>query len=109
MKFGIQHPNFSYDGQGVEIPVSLRRLATQAESSGFDSFWVMDHFHQIRNVGEPEEAMLEGWTTLSNVAGFTSRIKLGTMVTGIVYRYPSVLAKIGATLDVLSQGRLFMA
>jgi F420-dependent oxidoreductase-like protein len=108
MKFGIQHPNFSFDGEGTEIVESLRRLVTQAESSGFDSFWVMDHFHQIENVGEPKEPMLESWTTLSTIAGFTSRIKLGTMVTGIVYRYPSVLAKIGATLDVLSRGRLFM-
>jgi F420-dependent oxidoreductase-like protein len=108
MKFGIQHPNFSFDGEGTEIAESLRRLVTQAESSGFDSFWVMDHFHQIENVGEPKEPMLESWTTLSTIAGFTSRIKLGTMVTGIVYRYPSVLAKIGATLDVLSRGRLFM-
>jgi F420-dependent oxidoreductase-like protein len=108
MKFGIQHPNFSFDGEGTEIAESLRRLVTQAESSGFDSFWVMDHFHQIENVGEPKEPMLESWTTLSTITGFTSRIKLGTMVTGIVYRYPSVLAKIGATLDVLSRGRLFM-
>ncbi len=108
MKFGIQHPNFSFDGEGAEIVESLRRLVTRAESSGFDSFWVMDHFHQIGNVGEPKEPMLESWTTLSTIAGFTSRIKLGTMVTGIVYRYPSVLAKIGATLDVLSRGRLFM-
>lgn len=108
MKFGVQHPNFSFDGEGAEIVESLRRLVTQAESSGFDSYWVMDHFHQIGNVGEPREPMLESWTTLSTLAGFTSRIKLGTMVTGIVYRYPSVLAKIGATLDVLSRGRLFM-
>jgi F420-dependent oxidoreductase-like protein len=108
MKFGIQHPNFSFDGEGTEIVESLRRLVTQAESSGFDSFWVMDHFHQIGNVGEPREPMLESWTTLSAMAGFTSRIRLGTMVTGIVYRHPSVLAKIGATLDVLSRGRLFM-
>jgi len=52
--------------------------------------------------------MLEGWTTLGVIAGFTSKIRLGTLVTGIIYRYPSVLAKIGATLDVLSKGRLFM-
>ena len=68
----------------------------------------MDHFHQIGNVGEVEEPMLEGWTTQSVVAGFTSKIKLGTLVTGIVYRHPSVLAKVGATLDVLSKGRLYM-
>ena len=74
----------------------------------FDSFWVMDHFHQIPIVGKPEEPMLESWTTISVLAGITSKIKLGTMMTGIIYRHPSILAKIGATLDVLSKGRLFM-
>src|SRR5215471_13904713 len=52
--------------------------------------------------------MLESWKTISVLAGVTSKIKLGTMMTGIIYRYPSILAKIGATLDVLSKGRLFM-
>src|SRR5919202_4027094 len=52
--------------------------------------------------------MLECWTTISVIAGGTSKIKLGTLVTGIIYRHPSVLAKMGATLDVLSKGRLFM-
>jgi len=108
MKFGLQHPNFTYDGEDSAIPDSLRQLSTRAESLGFDSFWVMDHFHQIGNVGEPQEPMLEGWTTLGVVAGFTSKIKLGTLVTGNLYRHPSVLAKMGATLDVLSKGRLFM-
>jgi F420-dependent oxidoreductase-like protein len=68
----------------------------------------MDHFHQIPFVGKSEEPMLEGWTTLSVLAGITSKIKLGTLVTGVIYRYPSVLAKIAATLDVLNKGRLFM-
>ena len=108
MKFGLQHPNFSFDGEGSQIVEKLRDLVGFAESYGFDSFWVMDHFHQIQNVGEVQEPMLEGWTTQSVVAGFTSKIKLGTLVTGIVYRHPSVLAKVGATLDVLSKGRLFM-
>jgi F420-dependent oxidoreductase-like protein len=80
----------------------------KAENKGFDSFWVMDHFHQISVVGKAEEPMLEGWTTISVLAGITTRIKLGTLVTGVIYRYPSVLAKIGATLDVLSKGRLFL-
>jgi F420-dependent oxidoreductase-like protein len=62
----------------------------------------------MQHVGQPHELMLESWTTLATLAGLTSRIKLGTLVTGIVYRYPSILAKIGATLDVLSKGRLFM-
>ena len=108
MKFGIQHPNFSYDGEGEQIVESLRKVTSAAERLGYDSFWVMDHFHQIQNVGEPMEPMFEGWTTLGVIAGFTSRIRLGTLVTGNVYRHPSVLAKVGATLDVLSKGRLFM-
>jgi F420-dependent oxidoreductase-like protein len=108
MRFGLQHPNFSFDGKGVQMVDSLRAIATQAERLGFDSFWVMDHFHQIQGVGDLQEPMLEGWTTIATVAGFTSKIKLGTLVTGNVYRHPSILAKIGATLDVLSKGRLFM-
>jgi F420-dependent oxidoreductase-like protein len=108
LKFGLQHPNFSFDGEGPQIVEKLKNLVGRAESYGFDSFWVMDHFHQIPNVGEVQEPMLEGWTTQSVVAGFTSKIRLGTLVTGMVYRYPSVLAKVGATLDVLSKGRLIM-
>ncbi len=108
LKFGFQHANFTYDGQGPAIVDSLKRLVTRGESLGFDSFWVMDHFHQIQYVGEPQEPMLEGWTTQAVVADLTSKIKVGTLVTGNVYRHPSVLAKIGATLDVLSKGRLFM-
>jgi alkanesulfonate monooxygenase SsuD/methylene tetrahydromethanopterin reductase-like flavin-dependent oxidoreductase (luciferase family) len=113
MKFGLQHPNFSfdYDGKGrgnnadtSQIVDSLRYLITKAENSGFDSFWVMDHFHQIQFVGRPEEPMLEGWTVVSMLAAITTKIKLGTLVTGIIYRHPSVLAKIAATLDVLSKG-----
>jgi F420-dependent oxidoreductase-like protein len=108
LKFGIDHPNFSYDGKSEQIVESLRNITTTAESLGYDSFWVMDHFHQIPNVGEEHEPMLEGWTTLGTIAGFTSKIRLGTLVTGIIYRHPTILAKIGATLDVLSKGRLFM-
>jgi alkanesulfonate monooxygenase SsuD/methylene tetrahydromethanopterin reductase-like flavin-dependent oxidoreductase (luciferase family) len=113
MRFGLQHPNFNFDYDGQvnnisQIADSLKNLITKAENSGFDSFWVMDHFHQIQFVGRPEEPMLEGWTTISMLAGITTKIKLGMLVTGIIYRYPSVLAKVAATLDVLSKGRLFM-
>jgi F420-dependent oxidoreductase-like protein len=120
MQFGLQHPNFNfdYDSQSnsnnnadtatSQIADSLKNIVTKAENSGFDSFWVMDHFHQIQFVGRPEEPMLEGWTIISMLAGITTKIKLGTLVTGIIYRYPSVLAKVAATLDVLSKGRLFM-
>src|SRR5918911_313693 len=118
MQFGLQHPNFNFDYDSksnnnadtptCQIADSLKNLVTKAENSGFDSFWVMDHFHQIQFVGRPEEPMLEGWTIIAMLAGITTKIKLGTLVTGIIYRYPSVLAKVAATLDVLSKGRLFM-
>jgi F420-dependent oxidoreductase-like protein len=111
MQFGLQHPkyNFDYDGRDAsQIIDYLKKLASKAENLGFDSFWVMDHFHQISPVGKQEDPILEGWTTISVLAGITSKIKLGTLVTGIIYRHPSVLAKMGATLDVLSKGRLFM-
>ena len=111
MKFGLQHPNFSYDYSDQNtsrIIDTLSTLVAKVENKGFDSFWVMDHFHQISVVGKPEEPMLEGWTTISVLAGITTKIKLGTLVTGVIYRYPSILAKIAATLDVLSKGRLFL-
>jgi F420-dependent oxidoreductase-like protein len=111
MRFGLQHPNFSFDYRNrdaSQILDSLKNSVTRAESMGFDSFWVMDHFHQIPILGTPDQPMLEGWTTISVLAGITTRIKLGTLVTGVLYRYPSVLAKIAATLDVLSKGRLFL-
>ncbi len=111
MRFGLQKPNFNFDYRGDDTPQiinSLKKLATTAENNGFDSFWVMDHFHQIPMIGKVEDPMLESWTTLSVVARLTTKIKLGTLVTGIMYRYPAVLAKVAATLDVLSKGRLFM-
>jgi F420-dependent oxidoreductase-like protein len=111
MKFGLQHPIFSFDyrnGDSSQIVDYLKNLIQSAENRGFDSFWTMDHFHQIPIVGKPQEPILESWTTISVLAGITTKIKLGTLVTGVIYRYPSILAKIAATLDVLSKGRLFM-
>src|SRR5919107_1203597 len=72
------------------------------------AYYHLDYYYQIPGAGKHEDPMLEGWTTISVLAGITSKIKLGTLVTGIIYRHPSVLAKMGATLDVLSKGRLFM-
>jgi alkanesulfonate monooxygenase SsuD/methylene tetrahydromethanopterin reductase-like flavin-dependent oxidoreductase (luciferase family) len=62
MQFGLQHPNFSYDYKyqdTSQIADSLKSLVTKVANAGFDSFWVMDHFHQIPIVGKPEEPMLE--------------------------------------------------
>jgi F420-dependent oxidoreductase-like protein len=65
----------------------------------------MDHLFQIRSVGAADEPMLEGYTTLGYVAALTQRMTLGLLVTGVMYRYPGVLAKTVTTLDVLSGGR----
>lgn len=108
IKFGLQHPNFTYDGIGHEIFQTLKKRALYAEANGFDSFWVMDHFFQIPQVGKLEEPMLEAWSTISALAAVTEKIRLGTLVTGNIYRNPLVLAKIGATVDIVSNGRLFM-
>src|SRR6187401_1264357 len=99
MKIGLQVPSFTWAGGDAQIGPKLSRIARNAEEAGFDSFWVMDHFFQIQNVGPADDAMLEGYTTLGFVAGQTSKIKLGTMVTGVTYRYPGILAKTVTTLD----------
>ena len=86
MQFGLQHPNLRFDYKNhdtSQIADSLKNLVTKAENAGFDSFWVMDHFHQIPIVGKLEEPMLESWTTISFLAAMTSKIKLGTLMTGI--------------------------
>ena len=79
-----------------------------AEAAGFDLVTVMDHFYQIRGVGPEEWPMMEAYTTLGALAARTSRVKLGTMVTGVTYRNPAVLAKLVTTLDVISGGRAIL-
>jgi F420-dependent oxidoreductase-like protein len=65
----------------------------------------MDHFFQIRSIGQAEHEMLEAYTTLGFLAAHTQQARLGTLVTGVHYRHPGVLIKQVTTLDVLSQGR----
>jgi F420-dependent oxidoreductase-like protein len=87
----------------------LATIAGEAERAGFASFWLMDHFFQIPSWGAPEaHPMLEAYTALGYVAARTSRIRLGTLVSGAVYRHASVLIKAVTTLDVLSGGRAYL-
>jgi F420-dependent oxidoreductase-like protein len=108
MRIGLQIPSFTWPGGTAVIGPRLAEIARTAEEAGFYSLWVMDHFFQIRGVGQPDEPMLEGYSTLSYMAGFTKRVKLGTMVTGVIYRFPGILVKTATTLDVLSGGRAYL-
>lgn len=78
-----------------------------AEEAGFDGAWVFDHFQPL--YGDPDGPCLEGWTLLGALAAETSRIRLGTMVSGITHRHPSVLAAQAVTVDHISGGRLELA
>lgn len=108
MRIGLQVPRFTWPGGPAEIGSRLADVARTAEDAGFASLWVMDHFFQIRGVGSVEEPMLEGYSALSYVAAVTERVKLGTLVTGVVYRHPGILVKTVSTLDVLSGGRAYL-
>ena len=105
LDFGLQVPRFGWPGHPATTADALAGVARAAENAGFTSLWVMDHFLQIPLVGREWEDMLESHTTLGYLAGVTERIRLGTLVTGITYRNIAHLAKIVATLDVVSGGR----
>ncbi len=108
MRIGLQVSSFTWPGGSQAIGATLARVARNAEDAGVASFWVMDHFFQIGVNGPPEQEMLEGYSTLSYVAGVTERIELGTLVTGVTYRHPGLLIKTATTLDVLSGGRAWL-
>jgi F420-dependent oxidoreductase-like protein len=105
LEFGLQISRFDWAGHPATTGPTLAEIARAAEETGFTSLWVMDHFLQIPQIGREWEDMLESYTTLAYLAGVTERIRLGTLVTGITYRNIAHLAKIIATLDVLSGGR----
>jgi F420-dependent oxidoreductase-like protein len=107
MRIGLQIPSFTWSGGPAAIATTLERIARAADEVGFYSLWVMDHFFQIRGVGPYDADMLEGYTTLGHLAAVTRRVKLGTMATGVIYRYPGILVKTVTTLDVLSGGRAY--
>jgi F420-dependent oxidoreductase-like protein len=109
MHIGLQIPSFKYPGGTAEIRPKLKEIATTAESAGFHSLWVMDHYYQIKGLfGEAyTDPMMESYTTLGYLAGLTEKPYLGVMVTGIIYRLPSVLLKMVNTLDIVSGGRAY--
>jgi F420-dependent oxidoreductase-like protein len=109
IRAGLQIPNFTYPGVAPdELFGRIAGIATTAERSGFDTIMVMDHFYQLPLLGPPDHEMFESYTLLGALAARTESAQLGTLVTGVTYRNPAILAKTVTAVDVISRGRAFL-
>jgi F420-dependent oxidoreductase-like protein len=108
VKIGVHLPDLTYPGGPQSLGADLARIAEGADAAGVDRLSVMDHVWQIPNVGPVDHDMLEAYTTLGFLAANSSRVKLLTLVTGVTYRAPGLLAKAVTALDVLSGGRAML-
>ena len=107
--FGLHLPSYTFPGTPTErLFDHVVDQARAAEAAGLSLVTVMDHLYQIRGVGAETEPMLEGWSVLNALARETSTVRLGTLVTGVTYRNPAMLAKMVTTLDVISGGRAIL-
>jgi F420-dependent oxidoreductase-like protein len=106
MKFGIRNTSFIHPKGTGDIWEDTKAYIQRAERDGFASFWVMDHFYQLPAHGSVEEPFLDAWTVLPALAAVTDHIRLGAMVSPVGYRNPALLARMAASLDHLSQGRM---
>jgi F420-dependent oxidoreductase-like protein len=106
MKLGLHVPVFAWEGGSDALADHLTNVAEAAEAAGFDQITVMDHLFALGD--DYTKPMLEGYTALGYIAARTSRMRLGTQVTGVTYRHPGVLIKQATTLNVLSKGRGFL-
>jgi alkanesulfonate monooxygenase SsuD/methylene tetrahydromethanopterin reductase-like flavin-dependent oxidoreductase (luciferase family) len=106
VKFGIHNSSWLDSPDPAQAFEAVKVKAQWAENHGFVWFSVMDHMIQIPRVGAPDEPVLEGWTVLAGLAAVTSRIRLATLCTAVGYRNPAHLAKIAASVDLISRGRL---
>lgn len=110
MQFGIRNPSFLFPKGEARIFDNLKRKAQWAEAHGFVWFDIMDHMIQIApGAGEADDPFMESWTTLAMLAAVTEKIRLGTMITSVSYRKPALLAKMSATVDIISHGRLTLS
>jgi F420-dependent oxidoreductase-like protein len=108
MRFGLHFMDFNLPGEPASIAPTIAATAKATEEAGGSWFTAMDHFFQMEQYRTAHDPMLEGYSVLAFAAAHTSRIKLGTLVTGVTYRHPGILAKTVTTLDVLSEGRAML-
>jgi F420-dependent oxidoreductase-like protein len=108
MELGIHNANFTLPGGPEALGPTLAATARAAEDGGCTTFTLMDHWFQMESIGVSEDPMLEGYTALGFLAGQTSTMTLGLLVTGVTYRHPGLLAKIVTTLDIVSGGRAML-
>jgi len=105
MRVGVHLVKFDLPGGPPSIAPTLAQVGQAVEEAGIANLSSMDHYLQLEIVGDVDDAMLEGYTTLGFLAAHTSSVELQLLVTGVTYRHPGLLAKIVTTLDVLSGGR----
>jgi alkanesulfonate monooxygenase len=105
MELGLHIADFTWNGGAAELGPRLARHARSAEAAGITRITVMDHFWQIGVIGPEDREMLEAYTALAFIAAHTTKVRIHTLVTGVTYRAPGLLAKQVTTLDVLSGGR----
>jgi F420-dependent oxidoreductase-like protein len=106
--FGLQLPSFTLDVADSALFDRVVEMAVAGEESGFSSLWVMDHLYQLPALGGEDSPMLEAYTLLGALAARTRSVQLGTLVTGVTYRNPAILAKQVTTLDIVSSGRAIL-
>jgi len=108
MKLGLQIADYAWAGRPAGMAETLASIARTADDAGFDVIGVADHLWQGAHLGGPEQPELECFTTLGVVAANTRRCRLVPLVAGVHFRHPALLAKMIATLDVLSGGRAML-
>jgi alkanesulfonate monooxygenase SsuD/methylene tetrahydromethanopterin reductase-like flavin-dependent oxidoreductase (luciferase family) len=107
MKIGVMLPIADVPSGEATWP-TIRSFAQAAERGGLDSVWVCDHFFHDWGDGSPLQTMHEGWTMLVAVAATTERIQVGSIVLSAGFRHPGLLAKMAASADEVSDGRVIL-